>query len=201
MIGRIKGIFAARDEAMVVVDVAGVGYEIELTNAARSSLPAIGESVLIFTHLVIREDAHALFGFGNLAERDLFRSLIKIAGIGPKLAMTLLSGIDVSDFVRCVRDGDVTRLTKVPGVGRKTAERLVVELKDRIEKMVHVPASITPRRQGEGARVVEEAERALIALGYKPTEASRAIHGAFEVGRSTEEVVRAALKRMASQDA
>lgn len=201
MIGRIKGILAARDEAMVVVDVAGVGYEIELTNAARSALPAIGEIVSIFTHLVIREDAHALFGFGNLAERDLFRSLIKIAGIGPKLAMTLLSGIDVSDFVRCVRDGDITRLTKVPGVGRKTAERLVVELKDRIDKMVHVPASTAPRRQGEGARVVEEAERALIALGYKPTEASRAISNAFEVGRSTEEVVRAALKRMASQDA
>lgn len=201
MIGRIKGILAARDEAMVVVDVAGVGYEIELTNVARGALPAVGETVSIFTHLVIREDAHALFGFGNLAERDLFRALIKISGIGPKLAMTLLSGIDVSDFVHCVRDGDITRLTKVPGVGRKTAERLVVELKDRIEKMVHVPVSATPRRQAEGARVVEEAERALIALGYKPTEASRAINGAFEVGRSTEEVVRAALKRMASQDA
>jgi Holliday junction DNA helicase RuvA len=201
MIGRIKGILAARDDAMIVVDVAGVGYEIELTNAARSTLPAVGELVAVFTHLVIREDAHALFGFASLAERDLFRSLIKVAGIGPKLALTLLSGIDVTEFVRCVREGDVSSLTRLPGVGRKTAERLVVELKDRIERMANVPHGISRRHTGSSARVVEEAERALIALGYKPTEASRAIDGAFVVGHTTEEVVRAALKRMASQEA
>ncbi len=201
MIGRIKGILAAREDAMIVIDVAGVGYELELTNAARACLPAVGEPVAIFTHLVIREDSHALFGFESLSERDLFRSLIKVTGIGPRLALTLLSGINVTEFVRSVRDNDVTRLTKLPGVGRKTAERLVVELRDRIERMVHLPVAPAPRLGDGAARVIEEAERALIALGYKPTEASRAIDGAFETGRTTEEVVRAALKRMASQEA
>ncbi len=201
MIGRIKGTLVARDDAMIVVDVAGVGYEIELTTAARSVMPAMGASVAVFTHLVIREDAHTLFGFGSLAERDLFRSLIKVAGIGPRLALTLLSGIDTIEFVRAVRDGNVARLTKLPGVGRKTAERLVVELRDRIDRMVGLSVPAAASRNDSSVRVVEEAERALIALGYKPTEASRAVDGAFENGRSTEEVVRAALKRMASQDA
>ncbi|NJN52743.1 MAG: Holliday junction branch migration protein RuvA, partial [Gammaproteobacteria bacterium] len=173
MIGRIKGILAARDDAIVVVDVAGVGYEIELTNAARAMLPAVGETVSIYTHLVIREDAHALFGFESLAERDLFRSLIKVSGIGPKLALTLLSGINVADFVRCIRDGDVTRLTKLPGVGKKTAERLVVELKDRIDRMVSVPAAAPRRASESGAKVIEEAERALISLGYKQVDAHK----------------------------
>jgi Holliday junction DNA helicase RuvA len=128
MIGRIKGILAGRDEAMILVDVSGVGYEVEVTAAVQAALPAIGEPVAIYTHLVVRDDAHILFGFRSPDERALFRSLIRISGIGPKLALTLLSGIETQEFARCVRDGDVTRLTALPGIGRKTAERLVVEL-------------------------------------------------------------------------
>jgi len=196
MIGRIKGVLAARDESVIVVDVSGVGYEIEVTAAVRTALPALGAGVTLFTHLVVREDAHALFGFHTLGERDLFRSLIKVAGIGPKLALTLLSGMDLRDFARCVRDGDVGRLVALPGVGRKTAERLIMELKDRIDRLIGAPAA--PRREhGGGRQAVEEAEQALIALGYRPTEAMRAVDGAFEPGSSTEDLVRAALKRIA----
>ena len=200
MIGRIKGILAGRDEAVILVDVSGVGYEIEVTAAVQATLPAIGEPLAIYTHLVVRDDAHILFGFRSADERALFRSLIKISGIGPKLALTVLSGIETQEFARCVRDGDVSRLTKLPGVGRKTAERLVVELKDRIDRMVLVPlpaaSGVAPAAR---SRTRDDAEQALIKLGYRPVEASRAVDGAFEAGRSTEEVVRAALKRIAEE--
>jgi Holliday junction DNA helicase RuvA len=198
MIGRIKGILAAREESTILVDVAGVGYEVEVTAAVSAALPAVGEPLVVYTHLVVREDAHALFGFHTIGERNLFRSLIRVAGIGPKLALTLLSGIDAVEFARCVRDGDTARLTALPGVGRKTAERLVVELKDRIERMIGVPALL--RREPEaGRKAVEEAERALIALGYRPAEAIRALDGLLDPNRSTEEIVRAALKRIGAE--
>ena len=201
MIGRIKGILAGRDEAMILVDVSGVGYEIEVTSAVQGTLPAVGEPLSIYTHLVVREDAHILFGFRSADERALFRSLIKISGIGPKLALTVLSGIETQEFARCVRDGDVTRLTALPGVGRKTAERLVVELKDRIDRMVLAPQPAPSRLRAGARQVVADAEQALIKLGYRPVEASRAVDGAFEPGRSTEDVVRAALKRIATEEA
>ena len=201
MIGRIKGILAGRDEAMILVDVSGVGYEIEVTAAVQAALPAVGEPVAIYTHLVVRDDAHVLFGFRSADERGLFRSLIKISGIGPKLALTLLSGIDAHEFARCVRDGDVSRLTALPGIGRKTAERLVVELKDRIDKMVIAPQPAPSRARDDSRRAVADAEEALIRLGYRPVEASRAVDGAFAPGRSTEDIVRAALKRIATEEA
>src|SRR5512139_1456341 len=150
MIGRIKGLLAARDESSILVDVGGVGYEVEATAAACAALPAVGEHVVLFTHLVIREDAHSLYGFQSQGERNLFRSLIKVSGIGPKLALTILSGIETHEFARCVRDGDLARLTALPGIGRKTAERLVVELKDRIEKMIVLPVA-PQRRTQDGA--------------------------------------------------
>jgi len=201
MIGRIKGILAGRDEAMILVDVSGVGYEIEVTAAVQATLPAVGEPLAIYTHLIVRDDAHILFGFRSADERALFRSLIKISGIGPKLALTVLSGIETQEFARCVRDGDVSRLTALPGVGRKTAERLVVELKDRIDRMVLVPQPAAPFAPSARSRTRDDAEQALIKLGYRPVEASRAVDGAFEPGRSTEEVVRAALKRIATEEA
>lgn len=201
MIGRIRGKLVALDEHAILVDVAGVGYELEVTPDTLSMLPAVGGDVALHTHLSIREDAHLLYGFGTLAERDLFRLLIKINGVGPKLALALLSGMNVGDLARCIRDSDVARLVKLPGIGRKTAERLVVELRDRIDHLVRAPDGARPRANDAARQVIEEAERALIALGYRPAEASRAVGSAYANGNSTEDVVRAALKSMAVQEA
>lgn len=200
MIGRIKGLLAGRDAATILVDVAGVGYEVEVTAAVQGALPAVGEPVTLHTHLVVREDAHTLFGFHTSGERDLFRSLIKVSGIGPRLALTLLSGIDAHEFARCVRDGDTARLTSLPGIGKKTAERVILELKDRIDAMIGAPAAPARSRGNGAAAIVAEAEQALIALGYRPVEASRAVDGAFAPGRSTAEVVRAALRQIGARD-
>jgi holliday junction DNA helicase RuvA len=202
MIGRIRGKLISLDEHAILVDVGGVGYEMEVTANTLAALPGIGHDVVVHTHLSVREDAHSLFAFASTSERDLFRTLIKINGVGPKLALTLLAGLDVVDLARCIRDGDVARLVKLPGIGKKTAERLVVELKDRIDKLVTIPEVVRPRASEPATRlVIEEAERALIQLGYRPAEASRAIGGAYVQGHSTEDVVRIALKRMARQEA
>ena len=197
MIGRLRGQLLSIDESVVVIDVGGVGYEVELTTAARAALPRCGEPVDVYTHLNVREDAHYLFGFHGALERDLFRLLIKVSNVGPRLAMTVLSGIGPEDLAQCVRDNDVGRLTKLPGVGRKTAERLVMELKDRLDALAIEPRTVasTPRRLAV-PRVVEEAESALVQLGYRPAEASRAVNGVFVEGLTTEEVVRRALRRM-----
>jgi holliday junction DNA helicase RuvA len=191
----------ALDEHAILVDVGGVGYELEVTPNTVSALPAVGHDVVLHTHLSIRDDAHLLYGFDSVGERDLFRLLIKISGVGPKLALTLLSGMDVADLARCIRDSDIARLVKLPGIGRKTAERLVVELRDRIDRLVRVPDDARPRPGDAARHVLEEAERALIALGYRPAEAARAVGNAYSAGNSTEEVVRAALKSMATQEA
>jgi Holliday junction DNA helicase RuvA len=201
MIGRIRGKLVSLDELTVLVDVAGIGYELDVTANTLSTLPSVGHDVTLFTHLSVREDAHSLYGFESRSERDLFRTLIKISGVGPKLALNLLSGMDVADLARCIRDSDVARLVKLPGVGRKTAERLVVELKDRIERLVQIPEIARPKVAEAGRHVIEEAERALIKLGYRPAEASRAIGSAYVQGQSTEDVVRIALKRMIGQEA
>ena len=202
MIGRIRGKLISLDEHTILVDVGGVGYEMEVTANTLAALPGVGNDVVVHTHLSVREDAHSLFGFASGSERDLFRTLIKINGVGPKLALTLLAGLDVVELARCIRDGDVARLVKLPGIGKKTAERLVVELKDRIDKLVTIPDVARPRAvEGATRIVIEEAERALIQLGYRPAEASRAIGGAYAPGHSTEDVVRIALKRMARQEA
>jgi Holliday junction DNA helicase RuvA len=201
MIGRIRGKLVSLEEHAILVDAGGIGYELEVTANTLSTLPRVGQDVVLFTHLSIREDAHSLFGFVSVGERDLFRTLIKISGVGPKLALNLLSGMDVVDLARCIRDSDVARLVKLPGVGRKTAERLVVELKDRIDRLVRIPDETRPRAGDTTRQVIEEAERALIQLGYRPAEASRAIGNAYVPGHSTEDVVRRALKSMAVQEA
>jgi Holliday junction DNA helicase RuvA len=201
MIGRIRGKLVALDEHTVLVDVAGVGYELEVTTNTRSALPAVGHDVVLFTHLSIREDAHSLYGFLGPGERDLFRTLIRISGVGPKLALNLLSGMDIVDLARCIRDGEIARLVKLPGIGRKTAERLVVELKDRIGQLVRIPDAAVATRGSDVRRIVGEAEAALVSLGYRPAEASRAIGAVYVDGESTEEVVRRALKSMAAQEA
>ena len=193
MIGRLSGTLAERNPPQVVVDCNGVGYEVEAPMSTFYKLPATGETVALHTHLTVREDAHLLFGFGSLTEKALFRELIKISGIGPKLALTILSGVSVDDFWETVRAGDVVRLTKLPGVGKKTAERLVVEMRDKAggastESMaVGMPAMAdTP---------LQEARSALTALGYKPAEVQRFTEAVYKDGMSTEQIIQEALKR------
>jgi len=160
-------------------------------------LPALGENVELFTHLIVREDAHLLFGFAGLQDRALFRALIKVNGVGPKLALTILSGMDVADFVRCVRDNNAAGLVKLPGVGKKTAERLLIEMRDRLRDWhadgvsVSEGAAQLPRTDNDQ---LLEAESALIALGYKPQEATRMIAAVKKENASSEELIRAALK-------
>jgi Holliday junction DNA helicase RuvA len=192
MIGSIRGRIASKTPPQLMVEVGGVGYEIEAPMSTFFLLPSLGEEVFLLTHLVVREDAHILYGFGTDAERRLFRSLIKVSGVGPKIALALLSGINVEAFALCVQNQDIAALTKVPGIGRKTAERLIVEMKDRLgppsETAFHAIAS------SPGANPEAEAFGALVALGYKPAEATRLLKAAGPGTHSTEELIRRALQ-------
>jgi holliday junction DNA helicase RuvA len=192
MIGSIRGRIASKTPPQLLVEVGGVGYEIEAPMSTFFLLPSLGEEVLLLTHLVVREDAHILYGFGTHDERRLFRSLIKVSGVGPKIALALLSGINVEAFAMCVQNQDIAALTKVPGIGRKTAERLVVEMKDRLappsETVVNAVAG------PPGANPEAEAFGALVALGYKPAEATRLLKAAGPGTHSTEELIRRALQ-------
>lgn len=204
MIGRLKGVLAEKLPPQLLIDVNGVGYEVEAPMSTFYQLPAVGQSVELFTHFVVREDAQLLYGFSDRHERRLFRDLIKVNGVGPKLALTILSGIEASQFVRCVNEGDANALVKLPGVGKKTAERLLIEMKDRLKDWATDPDvfELTATESGEASVSVsevdgrEEAEQALIALGYKPAQASKSINAVYQAGMSTEELIRAALKGM-----
>ncbi len=192
MIGSIRGRIASKTPPQLMVEVSGVGYEIEAPMSTFFLLPSVGEEVFLLTHLVVREDAHILYGFGTHDERRLFRSLIKVSGVGPKIALALLSGINVEAFALCVQNQDIAALTKVPGIGRKTAERLVVEMKDRLgpPSDAAVNAVVSPA----GANPEAEAFGALVALGYKPAEATRLLKAAGPGTHSTEELIRRALQ-------
>jgi Holliday junction DNA helicase RuvA len=186
------------------LDVGGVGYELEAPLSAFFDRPGADTPVSLFTHLVVREDAQLLYGFRSRPERELFRALIRVNGVGPKLALALLSGIDAPELVRCIQEGDVASLTRLPGVGKKTAERLIVEMRDRIAEafgealppeLARPTAVATPAPE---VNLRDEAEGALIALGYKPAEASRAVAAVTEDG-PLEELIRQALKGMVSR--
>ena len=194
MIGRINGRLVEVSENTILVEAAGIAYELEVTSAALERLPAGDGAVVLYTHFVVREDAQLLYGFASKDERDLFRALIRINGVGPKLGLSLISAVSLAQLARCVRDNDVSALTKVPGVGRKTAERLLVELKNRLDDVVLVAE---PSPVAGNSRAVAEAENALISLGYKPAEAQRAVAGVAADGVSAEQMVKAALKRAA----
>ncbi len=201
MIGRISGILLEKQAPDLLVDVGGVGYEIQAPLTAVFELPAPGTRVELFTHLVVREDAHLLFGFTRRSDRTLFRELIKVSGVGPKLALAILSGMDAGGFARCVRDGDAAALVRLPGVGKKTAERLLIEMRDRLADWqvdglrVDAGAAALPGAGETGAQ--QEAESALAALGYKPQEAAKMVLAASKAGAATaEELIRAALKGM-----
>ena len=203
MIGRLKGTVLEKHPPQLLLDVNGVGYELEVPFSTLYHLPAVGESVVVHTHLVVREDAQLLYGFLHKRERELFRELIRLNGVGPKLALALLSSLDGDELVRCVQAQDTAALTRVPGVGKKTAERLLVELKDRFKSWESSPlmAPLMAPLMGQGAlepasSAENDALSALQALGFKPAEASRAVAAVKEEGLSSEELIRRALKGM-----
>lgn len=160
-------------------------------------LPETGAEVTLHTHLVVREDAHTLFGFLRLSDRALFRSLIKVSGVGPRMALAILSGMSADTFVRCIQDNDTAALIRVPGVGKKTAERLVVELRDRLDKGMGGVTGLPTAIDSGPVNPVEEAVRALIALGYKPPDAARMVRGVEAKGLGVEEIIRRALQAAA----
>ena len=196
MIGFLKGRLAVKQPPMLMVDVNGVGYEIEAPMSTFYGLPAAGEAVALFTHLVVREDAHILFGFGTDSERRLFRSLLKISGVGPKIALGILSGASVEDFLRIIEAENVTMLTRIPGIGLKTAQRVIIEMRDSVWKLASPALGGEQSGAGFGSAPTPQSEAfgALIALGYKPPEVTRLLKSADEPGLSTTEIIRRALK-------
>ncbi|NDD74798.1 MAG: Holliday junction branch migration protein RuvA [Gammaproteobacteria bacterium] len=195
MIGSLKGRLVVKAPPQLLLEVGGVGYEIEAPMSTFYGLPAVGEDVRLLTHLVVREDAHVLYGFASDAERRLFRNLLKVSGVGPKMALAILSGTSVDGFAACVESNDSATLTRIPGVGRKTAERLIVEMRDRIAATAGDGATIVDAPRG-GAEA--EAFTALVALGYKPAEATKLVKSAGgDEAASTEDLIRRALQFVA----
>lgn len=200
MIGRLRGTLVEKQPPHVMVDVQGVGYELEVTTSTLYRLAPLGEPVTLHTHMVVREDAQLLYGFIEKRERELFRELIRLNGVGPKLALALMSSLEVDELVRCVQAQDTSALTRVPGVGKKTAERLLVELKDRFKAWETLPGMATlmvePQLEVTVLNAQNDAVSALISLGFKPQEASRAVSAVQEEGLSSEDMIRRALKGM-----
>ncbi len=204
MIGRLRGTLIEKQPPYLLLDVNGVGYELQAPMTTFYRLPSIGAEVILHTHLSITENLHQLFGFADQRDRSLFRTLIKVNGVGPKLAVGILSGMEADDIARCVRDNNVKALTKVPGIGTKTAERLVIELRDRLKTwdMPHgdLLAHNEIQQIASNNDLYAEAESALIALGYKPVDAAKMIASAAKQKpeASSQELIRSALRSMAS---
>lgn len=194
MIGRIRGVLLEKEPPAMLVDVAGVGYELEAPMTTFYDLPSTGSEVTLYTHLVVREDAHLLFGFSRASQRSLFRGLLKVSGIGPRVALAVLSGMSEDEFALCVSSEDIARITKVPGIGKKTAERLVIEMRDKVQADQQ---AVVAAGGGEIALdPATEAVSALIALGYKGNEASRLVRNVSGDDLSTEDIIRQALKNV-----
>ena len=191
MIGFLRGTLVSKRPPQLTVDVGGVGYDLETPMSTFYRLPEAGESLTLLTHLLVREDAHLLYGFSTEAERALFRKLLKVSGVGARIALGILSGISAEGFRRCVLERDLITLTRIPGIGRKTAERLVVEMADSIEQLDgDEPGGAMATNGAEG-----EAHGALLALGYKPAEATRLLAELDTAQLGAEELIREALKR------
>jgi Holliday junction DNA helicase RuvA len=191
MIGFLRGTLIVKRPPLLTLDVGGVGYELEAPMSTFYRLPETGQTLSLVTHLVVREDAHSLYGFFTEAERALFRNLLKVSNVGPRIALGVLSGMSVDGFYQCIRDKDLVSLTKIPGVGRKTAERLLLEMADRLPEALGGAVALPARSAAEG-----EASGALLALGYKPGEVIRMLKDLDSVRLSTEEMIREALKRV-----
>jgi len=197
MIGLLRGKILSKQPPQLLIDVRGVGYEVDAPMTTFYELPAVGEEVTLHTHLSVREDAQTLYGFSRLTDRDLFRSLLRVNGVGAKLALAILSGMDSSVFVRCVQEGNSAALVRLPGVGKKTAERLILEMRDRLESTVTLAgAGVTGGVASRVANPLEEAVSALVGLGYKPQEASRMVRSIDTADLSSEEIIRQALQSM-----
>jgi len=203
VIGRLRGEIAAKHPPVVLVDVGGVGYEVEAPMSTFYDLPAVGEPVTLVTHLVIRDDAHVLYGFRNAHDRALFRALLRVTGVGAKMALAILSGMDAARFAQCVEQEDVAMLSRLPGIGKKTAQRLVMEMKDRMAELGGGVAGAQAAVGGTGGSAMPvaaaddplaDAVGALIALGYKPAEANRMARAVDDRAKTSEEIIRAALR-------
>lgn len=204
MIGRIHGKIIDKQPPQLLVDVQGVGYEIDAPMSTFYQLPNLGELVTLHTHLVVREDAHLLYGFASLAERGLFRTLIKINGVGARLALTILSGMNANEFIACVQDNDAAALVRLPGVGKKTAERLIIELRDKLKEQLPDGANISAGTSDTfvvaASSPVADAVSALISLGYKAAEASRMVRAIETTGLDTEDIIRLSLQAAAKNN-
>ena len=193
MIGLLRGKILAKQPPSLLLDVQGVGYEVDAPMTTFYDLPEVGAEVTLFTHLAVREDAPTLYGFIALTDRTLFRSLLKVNGVGARLALTILSGMNAQTFIACVQAGDTDALVKLPGIGKKTAERLIIELRDRLEGVV--PTESTPHKATMvTASPVEDAVTALVGLGYKPQEASKMVRVIDTADMSSEDIIRSALQ-------
>lgn len=201
MIGRLTGKVADKQAPDLLIDVNGVGYEVQLPLTSFYELPEEGSEATIYTHFVVREDAQLLYGFSSKQERSLFRLLIKANGVGPKLGLTILSGMTAEQFVTCVEHGDVTTLVKLPGVGKKTAERLLIEMRDRIKELNLAP-EFMPKTALETnviqnkASESDDAVAALVSLGYSNQQASKSVQAVFNEEHDSETLIRLALKNM-----
>ncbi|MEX0730614.1 MAG: Holliday junction branch migration protein RuvA [Aquisalimonadaceae bacterium] len=199
MIGRLTGTVVEKQPPALLVDVRGVGYEVEAPMSTFYELPPLGGTVSLYTHLAVKEDAHNLYGFITRLERSLFRSLIRVSGIGPKLALTLLSGMRVEDFIRCIEHQDSATLTRMPGVGKKTAERLVIEMRDRVRELggpgANMPTDAAAAGGPAGDDATADALSALVALGYRPADAGRMVSKIDAAGLASEEIIRQALQK------
>jgi Holliday junction DNA helicase RuvA len=201
VIGFLRGRLVAKHPPTLLLDVNGVGYEVEAPMSTFYGLPNTGSEVSLHTHLVVREDAHVLFGFGTERERSLFRELIKVSGVGPRIALGILSGASVDEFHRCVEAQDAAALTRIPGIGRKTAERLIVEMRDRLKGLASGTPFEVRGAPGAGAPAPSpqaEAFSALVALGYKPPEVTRLLQKVDPSVTTTEELIRHALRAASS---
>ncbi|TMP88664.1 Holliday junction branch migration protein RuvA [Pseudoalteromonas ruthenica] len=205
MIGRIRGLLVEKQPPEVLVEAAGIGYEINLPMSCFYALPECGEQVTLYTHFVVREDAQLLFGFNTKNERALFRELLKANGVGPKLGLGILSGMSAEQFIHCVHHGDASTLVKLPGVGKKTAERLVLEMKDRLKDWgpdlftPHTDAAPIDAPNGDtlvASHAQDDAVAALEALGYKNAQAVKSVKAVAKPGMASEEMIKQALKAM-----
>ena len=199
MIGRIRGVLVDKKPPEIQIDVAGICYEVQVPMSTLYQLPELGKEITLHTHFVVREDAQLLYGFFEEKDKSMFRSLIKINGVGPKMALGILSSMEANEFVRAVRSNDIDAMVKMPGIGKKTAERLLIEMRDRLKGWNDEEGG-TQMPVSAGASITSDAETALISLGYKPQQAAHAIAAVLKINpeiQGSEELIRHSLKSMA----
>ena len=193
MIGQLRGLLVEKQPPGLLLEVQGVGYELDAPMSTFYRLPDCGQEILLYTHFVVREDAHHLYGFYSREERQLFRTLLKVNGVGPRLALTILSRMNPDEFVRCVANNDTDSLVSLPGVGKKTAGRLLIEMRDRLSDWT-VPLALPNDAGAVSAPYRQDAVAALVALGYKPQEAARTVSRVDDGASGSEEIIRKALQ-------